>query len=935
MTPEEIHKLYEEGLQGVIYDEEMSNAFLSSLPIPFFSQVNTLFGDGKGKLSLPWKAAAKFHPEFGNDESQTTGDCLSGDTLVRMASGKQKKISEISIGEYVVSQNNEKRRVNAVIKKKYTGEIIRLHMEKMPFPIEVTPDHKFDTYPDIERILNDGGTRHVTTHRRLAIEAGRLKEKNVLCASWGLDNKYSRNITIDLLNELKNVVPDGISKVSRVQKSKSVNRFIEMDSDFCWLYGIFLAEGSCKEHSIQFSLSIHEMNFAIKISRIIKNVFGINTKIFVPKSRDDVTIVECHSVILADFFRGLTNGNVYDKSIDERIFSLKEEERISCLKGWLDGDGHLNLKERKNKKGFYYKSIVGVSVSENLIKDMYSLALSCKFRASIVIRKQEKHQRKPSMNLNFYGPDVDRLYPEQCEALKHQVQIKHKNKSDVMTHGMGLKIRNIEKFYVEDIDVYCLEVDIDHQFQGNFINLFNCVSHGNRNALDITRCTEILEKGEKEIYVARGATEGIYGCRGHGGQGMQGYQAAEFLSKNGGLLIRQNYTEINLDLSKYNAEIGIRWGSRGIPESVLAEARKHQVQTASLVTEVEGARDLIANGYGIAVCSNYGFSSARDKFGIAEARGTWNHCYLEDTIISSPDKNKSIKDYNVGDRVFDHNGDIQNVTNLFSREYEGEIIKISSYGLPTFKVTSEHPILVYREIEHEIEGREEIQINNILVIKKHKQKTKARIKKWIEAKDIRLGDWLLTPKVKYEKENIEELSFGHLNPSKMEIPISYKGFVLQLRHLLINNNQCPLLNLESDYYVMTISEESENSTFFYNGYYCNPVRKITTQVENCKVYNLEVSNSHTYIADGVASHNCMTIGGVDDTRKRSNELLFLILNSWGPNWISGEKFEQPDGSFWIREHVMAAMLAQKQTYVFSNFNGFRKKMAWKIKDIYA
>lgn len=150
----------------------------------------------------------------------------------------------------------------------------------------------------------------------------------------------------------------------------------------------------------------------------------------------------------------------------------------------------------------------------------------------------------------------------------------------------------------------------------------DCVSHSTRNAVDVTRCHEIIG-GDREDFVARGATEAIYGSRGHGGQGMSCAVAARFVNKNGGILVRKDYGFV--DLSVYNSKIGSRWGSRGVPSEVKEQGKKHQVQTISLVKSVEEARDAIANGYALSVCSNYGFSSKRDKNGIARKSGSWNH----------------------------------------------------------------------------------------------------------------------------------------------------------------------------------------------------------------------------------------------------------------------------------------------------------------------
>jgi hypothetical protein len=150
----------------------------------------------------------------------------------------------------------------------------------------------------------------------------------------------------------------------------------------------------------------------------------------------------------------------------------------------------------------------------------------------------------------------------------------------------------------------------------------DCVSHATRNAIDVTRCCEIIN-GEREEFIARGATEGIYGSRGHGGEGMTCSGAARFVNKAGGLLIRQKYGSI--DLSSYQGKLAASWGRGGTPESLVQEAKKHQVKTVSLISTIEQARDAIANGYAISVCSGSGFSSRRDKHGIAARSGSWAH----------------------------------------------------------------------------------------------------------------------------------------------------------------------------------------------------------------------------------------------------------------------------------------------------------------------
>lgn len=153
----------------------------------------------------------------------------------------------------------------------------------------------------------------------------------------------------------------------------------------------------------------------------------------------------------------------------------------------------------------------------------------------------------------------------------------------------------------------------------------DCVSHGTRNAVDVTRAVEIDIKGEMEGWVTRGATEAIYGYRGFRGEGMDGSRAAKFVNVCG-IALRQKYLDGKYDFSKYNSSIGTNWGGSGVPQDLVAILQKNKVTTISLATTLEQVRDALANGYGVACCSNWGFSSTRDSQGFAKPSGSWGHC---------------------------------------------------------------------------------------------------------------------------------------------------------------------------------------------------------------------------------------------------------------------------------------------------------------------
>lgn len=150
----------------------------------------------------------------------------------------------------------------------------------------------------------------------------------------------------------------------------------------------------------------------------------------------------------------------------------------------------------------------------------------------------------------------------------------------------------------------------------------DCTSHGTRNACDLARAVDIDIKGELESWEARGATEGIYGARGHGGQGMSPAMASQWVQKFG-VLIRKKYPFA--DLSVYNAEIGARWGGQGPPKAACDEAAKTPTKYICRAESTDDVRDALFNGFGVHCGSDLGFSNKRDAHGFAARSGSWSH----------------------------------------------------------------------------------------------------------------------------------------------------------------------------------------------------------------------------------------------------------------------------------------------------------------------
>jgi hypothetical protein len=162
----------------------------------------------------------------------------------------------------------------------------------------------------------------------------------------------------------------------------------------------------------------------------------------------------------------------------------------------------------------------------------------------------------------------------------------------------------------------------------------DCVSHGWGLGIDVLQAAEI-QAGQGGKFPGEEATEIIYaGSRVEIGKGKCGNQdgsigawAAEFVVKYG-TIVRGKYG--SLDLTTYNGNTAKKLGApnAGVPDPLEPQVREHPIKTTSLVRSYNEARDSLANGYPIPVCSKIGFDGQpkRDQDGFLRRKGEWPHC---------------------------------------------------------------------------------------------------------------------------------------------------------------------------------------------------------------------------------------------------------------------------------------------------------------------
>lgn len=165
----------------------------------------------------------------------------------------------------------------------------------------------------------------------------------------------------------------------------------------------------------------------------------------------------------------------------------------------------------------------------------------------------------------------------------------------------------------------------------------DCVSHAFGLGVDVLTAVRMLMFLMPERWVAKSATEIIYaGSRveaGGGkvmGDGSTGAWAAEFI-RSWGVLLRQAYLNGEYDFTEYSGSKARELGRRGngVPDELEPLCKLHPVKTCSIVQSWEECRDAVANGYPVAMCSNLGFNTKRDKDGfLRRSRRPWYHAMV-------------------------------------------------------------------------------------------------------------------------------------------------------------------------------------------------------------------------------------------------------------------------------------------------------------------
>jgi hypothetical protein len=188
----------------------------------------------------------------------------------------------------------------------------------------------------------------------------------------------------------------------------------------------------------------------------------------------------------------------------------------------------------------------------------------------------------------------------------------------------------------------------------------DCVSHSGKNARLVSMVCDVVSGQADEVtgkvegfpeVPAEGikagvlSTESAYWFRGHGGDGWQCEEDATVAVKHAGCVLRKDYPEIGIDLTRYSGSLAGKWGRSAPPSEIRDALDNNLIRTATRARSFEEIRDLLGNGYGVSSCGSEGFSSKRDESGVSDRKGSWAHAMA---YIGADDREETKKKHGGG-----------------------------------------------------------------------------------------------------------------------------------------------------------------------------------------------------------------------------------------------------------------------------------------------
>ncbi|MFQ5405889.1 MAG: LAGLIDADG family homing endonuclease [Candidatus Micrarchaeia archaeon] len=397
-----------------------------------------------------------------------------------------KKIADVKKGDKVLTHKGRWQKVEKVLSRKYSGELIHVVPQYFREGLSTTSEHPFFAVKTIKKCRFTNALcrpvclsvpsckkLHFKKYFPQWVQAKDLEIGDVLMFPRQTNVKDCSFLDVSkYLPEYS--VKDGFLylKNSRFKKIPSKIKFNE---DFCRLIGYYLAEGyvNSNRDSIAFSFSSKEKEFAEDVCYIIRQYFGLELSKKIKGKSKGIELV-FYSQPLARLFRRLfyTDGKARasSKVLPSFMLLLPPKKQAQLLLGWWRGDAGYTASRRlaTQFQGICLRLGIIPSIAVDSTREFER-------RGKHVLSKENRKITAKSdlvvfSNLSFFENNYALLSDSCFKKFKTKRKTRHGWIDEKYAY---LPIRRIERKKYKGV-VCNLEVETDNSYVAEFAAVHNC-----------------------------------------------------------------------------------------------------------------------------------------------------------------------------------------------------------------------------------------------------------------------------------------------------------------------------------------------------------------------------------------------------------------------------------------------------------------------------
>ncbi|MFH1780178.1 MAG: hypothetical protein ABH803_03495 [Candidatus Micrarchaeota archaeon] len=316
------------------------------------SKKSNLSADGRPMLAKTSNAELVELVESASENNYLIpAHCFPPDALVH-TDKEIKEISEISIGDKVLTHKGRWRKVTEKFERPFDGELIKVVPYYFREGIKTTPEHPVFGVKSVKNCNWTGGICKPTCSEK----ACKKKFFEKYSCEWIPAKNLQKGDflvfpKIKTIQDLERIYLSDFVKCGTINdkklkplssRGKEINNEIKITPNFCRLIGYYLAEGyiNSNRDSIAFSFHTEEKTFLKDIKKIIFETFGLQKHTVLKNESKGLEIVYYSKPLALFFEKFCYNGvkNAKGKKIPSKFMFLPKEKQAELLRGWWRGD---------------------------------------------------------------------------------------------------------------------------------------------------------------------------------------------------------------------------------------------------------------------------------------------------------------------------------------------------------------------------------------------------------------------------------------------------------------------------------------------------------------------------------------------------------------------------------------------------------------------